>query len=200
METNQATGRVDGRTARTERTRAAIVEATLALIREGDLRPTAERIAERAGISLRGLWTKFKDMETLLGATGERVLQLQIAATEPVSADLPLPRRIDEYCQQRARLLEQLAPSARAAALKEPFSAQLRHTRRRHLDLVRSQLEALFGAELDRLGPAREVTLHALTAATTWSAWSFHRDAAGLDVDAAREVMTRTVTALLTPG
>ena len=40
--------RVDGRTARAQRTRAAIVEAHLDLIRAGDLRPTGERIAEAA--------------------------------------------------------------------------------------------------------------------------------------------------------
>ena len=45
--------RVDGRTARSERTRTAIVDAHLQLIREGDLRPTAEKIAKQAGVSLR---------------------------------------------------------------------------------------------------------------------------------------------------
>lgn len=64
--------RMDGRTARAERTRNAIVDAHLALIDEGDLNPTGERIAERAGISPRTLWTNFKDMETLFAATGQR--------------------------------------------------------------------------------------------------------------------------------
>ena len=33
---------------------------------EGDLRPTAPRVAERAGVSLRTVWQQFADMETLL--------------------------------------------------------------------------------------------------------------------------------------
>ena len=38
----------DGRAARAARTRAAIVDALLALLEEGDLQPTANRIADRA--------------------------------------------------------------------------------------------------------------------------------------------------------
>jgi AcrR family transcriptional regulator len=55
----------DGRTARSHRSRRAIVDAMRALHAEGDLRPTAPRIAERAGVSLRTVWQQFTDMETL---------------------------------------------------------------------------------------------------------------------------------------
>src|SRR6185436_20772068 len=102
----ESTGRVDGRAARAERTRAAIVEAHLALINEGDLKPTGERIAERAGVSLRALWANFKDMEALFAASGQRTLERQDAEHKPVSTDLPLPRRVEEFCRQRARILE----------------------------------------------------------------------------------------------
>src|SRR4051812_40199139 len=43
----------DGRNVRAERTRKAVVEALLELLDEGDVRPTAERIAVRAGVSER---------------------------------------------------------------------------------------------------------------------------------------------------
>ncbi len=114
--------RVDGRSARALRTRSAIVDAHLELLRDGDLRPTGERIAERAGVSLRTLWTNFKDMETLFAAAGERLTELQLAAHRPISPDLPLERRIDAFCRQRATMLEILTPAARAAVTREPFS------------------------------------------------------------------------------
>src|SRR5215469_8489681 len=116
-----AQGRVDGRTARAARTRNAIVEAHLALIGEGDLKPTGERIAERAGVSLRALWANFKDMEALFAASGRRLTERQDEEFQPVPVDGPLADRINGFCQQRARILEIIAPSARAAALKEPF-------------------------------------------------------------------------------
>jgi AcrR family transcriptional regulator len=121
--------RVDGRTLRAERTRRAITDAHFALIEEGELRPTAERIAERAGVSLRALWTNFKDMEGLFAAAGERLMERQRAEFRPVPPELPRAERIERYCAQRARLLELIAPAARAARIREPFSAQLRKNR-----------------------------------------------------------------------
>ena len=43
----------DGRTLRSLRTREAIVDATIALLEQGDLRPTAPRVADQAGVSVR---------------------------------------------------------------------------------------------------------------------------------------------------
>src|SRR5690242_7070755 len=168
----QTPGRVDGRTARAERTRNAIVTAHLALIREGDLKPTGERIAERAGVSLRALWANFKDMEALFQASGARLSERQDAEFRPVNPELPLARRIEEFCRQRARILELIAPSARAAQLLEPFSAQLRSNRAQNIARVQREINELFGPELEAAGPAREQLYHSLTVASTWAAWS----------------------------
>ena len=43
----------DGRLQRSERSREAIVQALLSLVREGAPRPTAERVAEKAGVGIR---------------------------------------------------------------------------------------------------------------------------------------------------
>jgi TetR/AcrR family transcriptional regulator, regulator of autoinduction and epiphytic fitness len=188
--------RADGRTARSERTRNAIVDAHVQLIQEGDLRPTADRIAKLAGVSLRALWSHFADMEALFAASGGRILERRDAAHEPISPDLPLDRRIDAYCHQRARLLEQIAPAAKAAALKEPFSPALQRFRRTHVERVREEVRVLFAAEL--AGDAE--LLAALTAVSMWATWGTWRDAMGLDPDAARAALVRTVTALLTAG
>lgn len=197
MGRTEAPGRVDGRIARAQRTRAAIVDAHLALISEGDLRPTGERIAERAGVSLRALWTNFKDMETLFEASGERLLQQQDAAYRRISPDLPLAKRVDAFCRQRAKLLQLIAPSARAAQMREPVSAQLHRNRLKHIARVRAEVQELFAAELEQAGPGRDQLVNALVAASMWPAWSMLRDGLGLGVDQARTVMTRTVAALL---
>jgi TetR/AcrR family transcriptional regulator of autoinduction and epiphytic fitness len=197
MTSVDATTRIDGRTARAERTRAAIVEAHLALIGEGDLRPTGERIAERAGISLRALWTNFKDMEALFAASGQRLAERQSVEFRPVSPSLPLPQRVEEFCIQRAKMLEILAPSAKAARLREPFSAQLRQNKVKAIALVRDEIETLFAAELALAGDDREQLLQSLTVASTYASWAMMRDDLGLEVAEARGAMTRTVTALL---
>jgi TetR/AcrR family transcriptional regulator, regulator of autoinduction and epiphytic fitness len=186
--------RIDGRTARSERTRNAIVEAHVALILEGELRPTADRIAKQAGVSLRALWSHFADMEALFAASGERILEQRDEAHEAIPVDLPLPARIDAYCHQRARMLEHIAPAAKASALKEPFSPALQSYRRSHVDRIRTELKILFAREID----GDETLLAALTATSMWPTWGTLRDAMGLEPDAARLVLTRAVTALLT--
>jgi len=189
--------RVDGRTARAQRTRAAIVDAHLGLLASGDLKPTGERIAEAAGVSLRTLWTSFKDMETLFSAAGQRLIERQLAVFEPIDPALPLPARVEAFCRQRARMLEILAPAARAAVLYEPFSAALRRNRTIELGRVRDELVQLFGAELDDAGDGAEELLRALHVTSTFASWNVLRDNLGLSIDAARGVMARTVGALL---
>ena len=49
---------IDGRRLRSERTRQHIIEAYLAMLREGSGIPTAAQIAERAGYSVRSLFER----------------------------------------------------------------------------------------------------------------------------------------------
>jgi TetR/AcrR family transcriptional regulator of autoinduction and epiphytic fitness len=186
--------RVDGRTARSERTRTAIVDAHLRLIAEGDLRPTADRIAKLAGVSLRALWSHFADMEALMAASGQRVLEQRDASYRPIPPDLPLAERIESFSRQRARMLEEIGPVARASALKEPFSSALQRYRRVHVARVRDELTSTFAAEIG----ADEDLLNALTAISLWPTWSTWREAMDLPVDVAQAALSRSVRALLT--
>jgi TetR/AcrR family transcriptional regulator, regulator of autoinduction and epiphytic fitness len=184
----------DGRARRAERTRQSIIDAHLALLLEGDLQPTAARIAERAGVSVRALWSHFKDLEALFAAAGEKTLQVQYAGFQPVPADQPLADRIEQFCRQRARMLESIAGASRAAQIRLPYSHQLRVNRAHHNDRLRAEIEELFADETG--GDTTLVT--ALLVAATWPAWMGSRDDLGLSVDDATAVMRRTLTALLT--
>jgi AcrR family transcriptional regulator len=188
---------VDGRTARAIRTRRAIVDALLDLLAEGDPGPSGERIAVRAGVSVRALWANFPDLETLYAAAGQRQIERQSEIARRISPQLPLDRRIGALCRQRAQVLEFLAPIARAVRVREPHSPQLRANRARQYEIARDELVRVFAVELAGADDAAEL-LHALTAATTWPAWSTLRDDLGLPVGVARQVMARTVRALLT--
>lgn len=189
---------VDGRAARAQRTRAAIVAAHADLIGEGDLRPTGERIADRAGVSLRALWTHFAEMEALFDATAGEVLARQDREFRPVDPDLDLASRIDLFCRQRTSLLESIAPFARASQLREAFSPVLRDYHSRHVGRVVEEIGVLFDRELRRAGPtARAQLVAALAAATTWGSWAVLRDHLGLGRQRSRAVMVRTLSALL---
>ncbi len=62
----------DGRSVRAERTRTAIVDALLSLLDEGDVKPTAERVASRAKVSERSVFQHFSDREALFEAAAQR--------------------------------------------------------------------------------------------------------------------------------
>lgn len=190
----------DGRIARGERTREAIVEAHAELLRSGVLKPTGKVIAEQAGISLRTVWLNFKDLEALLRATTSYWLDADSQLRRRVDPGLPLATRVDQYVDQRVRRLEHIAPAARSAVLGEPFSAALQDSRRAHVERSVSDLEAAFAAELDAAGAGRDALLKAMFVATSWPSWTTIRDDFGHDVDAATDVMRRSLRSLLRPA
>ena len=188
----------DGRSARAERTRQAVIEAHIALIRAGELKPTGAQIASRAGVSLRSLWGHFGDLETLFAATGAELLRRQDDAYEPIDPSLPLDERIDAYCRQRAELLEFIAPFARSSEIRAPFSRELQRNRMRYLDRARYEIRALFAEQFE--GVDDTVRLHIenlLSVSTTWPMWMSLRDVLRLSVPEAVEAMKRSVSALL---
>ena len=189
--------RVDGRSLRAERTRQAIVAALHELLTEGRLKVSARQTAERAGVSLRALWSNFGDLEGLYAASNARVQELLDAEYRPIPPELPLRARVEAFCRQRARMLELIAPFARAAHLTQPYSPQLQRNRSVQIGHVRDEISALFGAELDAAGSGRERLRNAVLVATTFNAWQMARDELRLDADEATGMMIQTVTALL---
>lgn len=189
---------LDGRLARSQRTRRTIVEALRSLHHEGDLRPTAPRVAERAGVSLRTVWQHFADVEALLVEAGQRDLEIASTFVAPIDPGLPLPERIERLTEQRSRMFEAMAPPWRAARLHEPFSAQIKSNRDRLLALGREQLEAVFASELRaRRGRARADLLNALQVASNWATWEALRTELRLGPDDARSAVAALLTGVL---
>ncbi|MFW6772832.1 TetR/AcrR family transcriptional regulator [Nocardioides sp. CPCC 205120] len=186
----------DGRVARGQRNRAALVAAFLDLVAAGHQRVTGQQVAESAGVSVRTVWTHFADLEALYDAASRELWRRYQEGRTLVAADLDLPTRVDRFAARRAAENEEIAPFARTAALAEPFSPALRASRARFVGAVRDDVLRLFGAELAG-APDRT---SAVLAAATYPAWSTLRDDLGLDTDDARAALTATLRALLDPG
>ena len=56
----------DGRTLRSVKSQKLIVDAVIKLIREGNLEPTAQVVADESGVGIRTVFRQFDDMENLL--------------------------------------------------------------------------------------------------------------------------------------
>ncbi len=195
-----AKGQRDGRTARAERTRQALVDALFELLYEGELQPTAERISARAGVSERSLFQHFADREALYQAVAVQQYERIVPTLDPVDVSLPLSERIDTFVEQRAQLLETVTPVRRAALLLEPESevvaGWLRNTRRQKArEVVR-----VFRPELETIEEReRGVLLAALVSASAWTAWEGLRAHQRLSEDRARAAMRTALAALLAP-
>lgn len=189
---------VDGRSARATRTREAVVAALLALLDEGDLRPTARRVADRAGVSLRSVYVHFDDLEDLFCAAARQQFAKMAELIQSLPADGPLDDRLDAFVDQRARVLETGDAVRRAAVLQAPFSPTLARVLDMGRRAGRAEVERVFAPELDRYGPdERQRMVAALATVAGAPTWESLRTAELLDVDTARDVTRRMLHALL---
>jgi AcrR family transcriptional regulator len=188
---------LDGRTARAVRTREAIVDATLALLAEGDVRPTAPRISERAGVSVRSVFQHFDDLETLYAAVGARVAEQVAALIEPIDPALGRAERVVAFYRQRGRVNEALTPTLRAAVVHAPGSPTIANQFQSGHDFVTAHLAEVFRPELDRLDATSEVVLDALVAVGSWSTWNTVRQLSHRSEDEAVRVVAHLAAAVL---
>jgi TetR/AcrR family transcriptional regulator, regulator of autoinduction and epiphytic fitness len=192
---------LDGRSARAARTRDAVVRALLGLIADGDLRPTAGRIAERAGISLRSVYVHFDDLDDLFVAASHEQRARVAGLVRALPTDGPFADRLTAFVEQRTRVLEAIAPVAKATALQEPCSPALATASRRARRQGRAELQRVFASELDGFDPAaREQTLDACDALTSSEAWDHLRVRRGLAPNAAAATVHAALHRLLQPA
>jgi TetR/AcrR family transcriptional regulator, regulator of autoinduction and epiphytic fitness len=192
-----AAGTRDGRTVRAERTREAVVEALLALLDEGELSPTAERVARRAGVSERSIFQHFGDREALFEAAGRRQYDRVVPTLRPVDAALPLDERLGAFVEQRCRLFEQVKGVRRAALIKEHESESIATW----LDAARKakaiEVERVFSREITAVPEGeRETVRSAMIAAAAWTYWENLRIQQKLGPEQARAAMRAALAAL----
>jgi TetR/AcrR family transcriptional regulator, regulator of autoinduction and epiphytic fitness len=183
------------------RTREAIVDACIALVDEGDLRPTAPRVAERAGVSVRSVFQHFDDLEALYAAVADRMVERLGHLVTTVDPDAPLDERLADVVYQRSLLLEAITPIRRAAAVHAPFSVEVRARLQSGHEFLRAEVERLFGRELDAhdANDDRARLLDALDTVLSWPSWDSLRTLNHRSVAEARGVIELALRALLAP-
>lgn len=158
----------DGRTARSRRTHLRLVQAVIELVEQGDRRPTAQSVADRAGVALRTVYHHFGDADALRVTALRLECQRRAASVAAVEPSLPLPERITLVVRQLGKLYESITPICRAEqAAGEPAPDTVGPTRR----ILREHLARAFAPEIVRAGFASEVLLDALDTALSWDSW-----------------------------
>jgi len=183
---------LDGRARRTRRSRHAMVAAMVELVGEGVLRPTAQQVAERAGVGIRTVFRHFKDMDTLLAQIDARLreeLEPLLGAPSPEGS---VAERARGMVRQRALFFERIAPYKRSANLQRFASPFLQE---RHQQMVRQQRE-LLRLWLPELAEAPPELEQGLDLVTSFAAWDRLRTDQRLGVERARAALERMVLVL----
>jgi AcrR family transcriptional regulator len=191
---------VDGRVARSERTREAIAEALLKLLDEGVLRPRAQEIAKRADVAVRTVFQHFDDMEGLYA----EILRRQFERIEPFLAPLDPHRstsdKVRTLIEMRDNMYAIAAPLRRgmirveADSTSKIFENALEELRR----IMTQQIQQGFVKELHLNTDPFDV-LPRIEAITSFEMWDHFIQIQGASRTAVRSHMTVMVMRELQP-
>ena len=183
----------DGRRRRGQDNRARIVAAMLEMIRDGEVSPVAEQVAERAQVGLRTVFRHFKDMDSLYSEMSE-VIEREVRAISEQPFGSAEPRgRVLELVARRGEAFEKIAPFKRA-------SEALRH-RSQFLDADSNRLVVALRAILEHIAPPEVVAdrerLETLDLLLSWESWARLRREQGLSPAQARKALEAAVGRVL---
>ncbi|MGI9622707.1 MAG: TetR/AcrR family transcriptional regulator [Acidimicrobiales bacterium] len=161
---NEGSDRTDGRTARRDRNRAAVLDSIIELIQEGHPLPTVDQISARSGVSHRSVFRYFDDLESLF----QEAVQLAYRRYGRLAAIHGFARgefdeRVQALVDQRLTLFPAIAPLAIAGRRRIRVGDAVDSVLITYLGPLRGQLAEHFAVELDLMGQqARDEVLDSL--------------------------------------
>jgi TetR/AcrR family transcriptional regulator, regulator of autoinduction and epiphytic fitness len=196
----------DGRTARRDRNRLAVLDAVLEIFTEGDLSPSPEAVAQRSGLSLRSVYRYVSDSDDLVRAAIDRHLEKvgPLFSFEPIGQG-SFNERVDVFVSARLRLHKAIAPAARAAQARTrmratPASEIIRESLHARRGMLRVQLGRQFEPELTTFGAQADAILAAADALTQIETIDWFVVDGGYTVEQTRDALVTGLHRLLAPG
>ena len=190
---------MDGRRARGERTRLRVLEALLSLVEDGEIRPTAQEVATKAGVALRTVYHHFEDVEALRRIAHDLQVSRHIELLQPVDTSTELEERSKLVARQLRKLFEAITPIRRATLLDEQQSPELAEELRKTRSFRRAHVTSTFAPELASLGDDKNL-VDALDQATSWQGWNYLRNDLGRSVPACEKTLATSIERLLGAG
>jgi AcrR family transcriptional regulator len=177
-----------------------IIEAYLALLREDPQVPTAARIAERAGYSVRSVFERFPDLHALrVAATDYAFAQ---GNAQAVARDLDGDRRtrIKSHVETRGWICEQWLPLWRALNANQGDSQELKSRILLVRQAILNRIELTYRPELSTLSEReRRQILIAIETLIDFESWARMREHNGLSIAEACQVWSHAIDRLLPP-
>ena len=170
----------DGRRARRERNRVAVIDAMFELLTDGYFPPSVVDIADRAQVSVSSIFRYFDNLDDLQRQTIDRYFERFAALFEipPTAGDLG--DRIDALIDARLTLYEAIAPIARMARVRAADQPRIADTLAETRWRQRDQLGTHFAPDLRDLGRSEaDDRLDLVDALTAFEAWDLLQGAHG---------------------
>ena len=183
----------DGRRQRSERSQTAIIKAALSLMDEGTLVPTAQQIADRAGVGIRSFFRHFADMDSLFLAADEMLLSSYEALFEVDDRAGTLSERVARAIDLYGNAFDQLRAIILCTQAQLWRSPKLRENYGWHQKRLRKELE-LWLPEVVALPKDRREALHAVASFDMWHRLREHQ---GLSPKASSDIVTSLVNDLI---
>ena len=183
----------DGRRQRSERSQTAIIKAALSLMDEGTLVPTAQQIADRAGVGIRSFFRHFADMDSLFLAADEMLLSSYEALFEVDDRAGTLSERVARAIDLYGNAFDQLRAIILCTQAQLWRSPKLRENYGWHQKRLRKELE-LWLPEVASLPKDRREALHAIASFDMWHRLREHQ---GLSPKASSDIVTLLVNDLI---
>ncbi|MGL5837499.1 MAG: TetR/AcrR family transcriptional regulator [Sphingorhabdus sp.] len=184
---NEVLSQTDGRRERSRSSRSKIVAAMLDLVGNGDVSPSAARVAEEANVGLRSVFRHFEDMDALYREMGEivegRVLPIILQAPKGDS----WKDKMFDLADRRSKVFETILPYRISANLRRFESAYLMQDYRRMLRLERETMAAHLPMSVRSDADAA----HGLNIILSFQTWRLLRHDQELTVEAASAVVRR---------
>ena len=191
----------DGRLRRSARTKTALIEAYLDLLREKPQAPTGPEIAKRAGCSVRSVFVRFPDLLTLSLAAADYAFEQATAQAAVPNVDADLRIRLKSQVETRVAICEEWLPLWRALLHYKDESEELAIRIKRIRAAMVSRLELVYRPELSTLSEAeRTQLLVALDILTDFESWGRMREGHDLSIEAARDVWINAIGHMLSGG
>jgi len=125
----------DGRVMRTKDSHNKIVSAFLSLLRQGNINPSAEDVAKEAGVGLRTIFRRFKEMELLYREVATEVQNaFGPETTKPWRSSI-WQEQLEEMLSRKADIYERMMPYSIAAQYLRHNSVYLTEFNRRWLSI-----------------------------------------------------------------
>lgn len=183
----------DGRRRRSADSRRRIIEAMLELVRDGDMAPSADAVAARAGVGRRTVFRLFSDMEGVYREM-HAVMREKVGPVRnlPLEGETP-SARVHALIDRRSRFFEDVLPLMVASSVHRPRSEALQ----RDHALIQAELrQILFELLSDAQRQDRELG-EALDMLLSIDAWRRLRLEQRLSTTQATAILHRAAGALL---